>query len=240
MAKIQKIKYEKMAKVFNFASILKKIENKGEKMDSNKIISITSVIIAFIALGISIYEIRESNKQSLFDRRLNAVLKIKWMKSLCDANMQYYKSNFSDTSEPLLLVDVLFLQMTNIAFLEEIRNLPFHLDEDEMKRKYLLKMEEFKNLCEEVIYIFPSDLGHSLSDFIFYYEEMIVCMYRYMSHIFDLKRFCEQNNKEFPNNDFNEEKLRKEMARYISGTFELSERLFSEGTLRKAESKIRL
>lgn len=209
-------------------------------MDSNKIISITSVIIAFIALGISIYEIRESNKQSLFDRRLNAVLKIKCMKSLCDGNRTYYSRNFKDVDEPMPFVNNLFFRMTNTGLFEEIQPLSSNIYDEKIKNKYLLKIEEMRNLCEEVIYIFSKDLGHSLSDFVYYYEEMLVSMYKYMVHISDLMNLCEQNNKEFPNNDSYEEKLRKEMFRFIYGTFELSERLFSEGILRKAESKMRL
>ena len=197
---------------------------------------------AVVALCISIYSIMQSNKHALFERRLNAYLKVKWLAKLCDQNKEYYLSYYTPDkcNEPDHTVDLLFIYMTNCAFLEEVQiSIENQFDVLE-KKKYLLKIEELRNLCEEVQLIFPDNLGHALADFVFYYHEMLSSIYKYKLYVDKIGLQCQKENNPFPKNNQYEIGYRKEMVKLISGTFELSERLFKEKTLEKAKEKIKL
>ena len=74
------------------------------------IVSVVTAFAAIVALVISIIQISKSNKQSLFERRLNAYLKIRWLKSLCDENNSFKENYLKEAKEgPILVLDMLFL-----------------------------------------------------------------------------------------------------------------------------------
>lgn len=205
------------------------------------ILSIITAVTAIIAIVISIVEMRKSNKQSLFERRLNAYLKVLWMKKLCEAN-KTLKDTYLDEGKncPILELDFIFCQMTNCADLEEIQGTLQHLNNSELKRKFLLKIELLRNLCEEVKLIFPENIGYPLSDFVFYYEEMLFAMYRYQITLEKLSNDVQDSTKPLPCNNSIENACRWNLIKYLSGTFEISERLWKDGTLRKATKQIKL
>ncbi|MBR2874224.1 MAG: hypothetical protein IKC00_00185 [Clostridia bacterium] len=204
------------------------------------IVSVVTAIAAIVALVISVIQISKSNKQSLFERRLNAYLKIRWLKALCDENNSFNENYLKEAKEgPVLVLDN-FSCMTNNSYLEEIQPVINHVLELEWQRKYLFKIEELRSLCEEVRLIFPENIGYSLADFIFYYEEMLVSMYKYQIALNHLEKESKELNRPLPTDDSLENNCRSVVVRNIEGTFELSERIFKEGTLEKAKKAIKL
>ncbi len=206
------------------------------------VFSIITAITAVVAIFISIIQVRKSNKQSLFERRLRTYLTTKWMKSLCDENSTIAKEYIKDAETDLLLsIDFLFILMTNCTFLEEIGPaITNTIENKELHRKYLLKIEELRNMCEEVQLIFPDDIGHQLADFIFYYEEMLIALFKYKVAIDSIRQECRPKMEPLRKDDEFENKVRKEAVKYISGTFELAERLTLDGIFDKARKTIRL
>ena len=131
--------------------------------------------------------------------------------------------------------------MTNCSFLEEIGPaITDTVDNKELHRKYLFKIEELKNMCEEVRLIYPENIGFELGDFVFYYEEMLASIFKYKVMIDSIRQECRTNNQPLRTNDESENMLRKEVAKNISGTFELSKRLVTNGTFEKAKKTIKL
>ena len=207
----------------------------------NLVFSIVTASIAIIAVVISVIQIKKSNKQALFERRLKAYLTVKWMKNLCDEHESISNHYLEEAQkEPLLDIDLLFLWMTNCSALEEIQPVINHSLEEDFQRKYLLKIEELKNLCEEVQLIFPNNNGQKLADFIFHYTEMLVSIYKYKVAIKRIKKECKDNNEPFPLDNNLEKKQRSIVVKYLSGTFELSKKLLEDGTFEKAKKSIRL
>ena len=206
------------------------------------IFSITTAITAVVALFISIFQIKNSNKQSLFERRLKSFLIIKWMKTLCDEHSSIAKKYIKQAETELLLsIDLLFIWMTNCTYLEEAGPaIKDTVDNNETHRKYLLKMEELRNLCEEVRFIFPKSISFELADFIFYYQEMLVYIYKYKVCLDSLRQECRDLNVLLKNNDEFENKIRKQVAKSIAYAFELAEELTKKRTLDKAKKSIRL
>lgn len=195
----------------------------------NIVLSITTTITAIIAIIISVIGINKSNKQSLFERRLKAYLTVKWMESLCNNDKenivnQYILNKNNRKSDDLFK---LFELMTNCTFLKDIQDTLNHISEKDVRRKFFLKVESLKNLCEEVTLIFPENIGSAISDFIFYYEEALVAMYEF---------YAAMNGTDSPK----ENECLKRMKHYAKGTFELASRIHNEGILKKAENKIKL
>ena len=211
-------------------------------MDATNIIfSVITAVTAIAAIVISVIEIKKNNKQSLFERRLKAYLTVKWMKSLCDANKTVSITFLNDgKTKPMFGIDLMFNVMTNCSYLEEIQGTLSHVLESKFQRKLLLKIETLRNLCEEVRLIFPDNIGYPLADFIFYYEEMLVAMYKYQAAIVEISKECLQLHKSFPNDDGLENKCRAILIKYLSGTFELAERLWKEGIFQKAMKQVKL
>lgn len=67
-----------------------------------------------------------------------------------------------------------------------------------------------------------------------YYEEMLLSMYKYQIALDGMNRKYGENNK-LPNNDKLENACREKLIKYLSGTFELSCRLWNEGILEKVK-----
>ena len=212
-------------------------------MEASIVLSIITAVAAIVALFISVFQIINSNRQKLFERRLNAYLKIKWMKLLCDQNKELldkYVKMATENNMPLLGLEELFYHMTNTAYLESMQPAIYHIADYEWQRKYLLKVDEIRSLSEEVRLIFPGSIGYDLSDFVFYYGEMIVLIYRYQSMMQKGMNAKDVINKSIPVDELEEMRARMELLKYLEGTFELADRLFKEGTLNKAQSKIKL
>ena len=215
-------------------------------MSVESIISLTFSIItaltALTAIYISIVQIRNSNKQSLFERRLKVFLILKWMKSLCDENSNSAIKYVKQAEKGLLYgIDLLFIWMTNCTYLEEIGPaIKDTVDNNDLHRKYLLKMEELRNLCEEVRFIFPNNIAFELADFIFYYQEMLVSIYKYKVGFDSVRQECRALNQPPKEDDEFENRIRKQVANSITCTFELAKKLTDNRTLEKAKKKIRL
>ena len=101
-------------------------------------------------------------------------------------------------------------------------------------------MEELKNLCEEVKLIFPEIIGHELADFVYYYTELLINIYKYKALTKHISEQCEKNNTAFPLDQRNENNLRQILVHRLEGTVTLSDRLFKNGTLDKVKKKIKL
>ena len=205
------------------------------------VLSIVTAVAAIVAIIISVTQICISNKQSLLDRRLKIYLTVKWMKALCDEHKNIPNDYLSDSrDEPIYTVDLFFIWMTNSSFLEEIQPSIHHILEGEWHRKYLLKIEELRNMCEEARLVFPGRIGFPLADFIYYYEEMLVSMYKYQIAIKEISKESSDNKVPFPKNNTLENGCRKTMVNRIKGTFDLAIRLDNDGVLEKAKNKIKL
>lgn len=208
---------------------------------TNIIFSTITAITAVAAIIISVFQIIKSNRQALFDRRLRIYLTIKWMKSLTDQNKELCKNYINSLEKgPDYSVDLLFLSMTNTSFLEPCQSVVGNILKNDQQRIFLLKMEELKSMLEETLLIFPDDVSHKIADFIQYYHNMLIEMYRYMiitTKIFDL---CQKEKIKLPNDDKNEIAIRQLLKNQIKGVIELSDRLNNEITFRQIESKIKL
>lgn len=197
----------------------------------------STAFAAFVAIFISIKQIRTSNKQALFERRLRLYMTVKWMKSLCDKHRPLKDEYMNDIEKrPIISINYLFNLMTNNASLESLQGLLNNVSDKDYQRVFLLKMGELRNMCEEARLIFPTNIVYPIADFIYYYEEMLVSMYKYQKEINSIKKAGEEYLR---NSNLVIQKC-EIMKNFLNGTFELAEQIGTQGSLDKIAKTIKL
>ena len=84
-------------------------------IDWNLFFSIITVIVAIIALFQTSHQIRLSNKQHLFDRRLKSYLRANGLVNLCKDNYIHLQSKSNE--EPFFQNDTVFSLLTNNTYM---------------------------------------------------------------------------------------------------------------------------
>jgi hypothetical protein len=145
---------------------------------------------AIIALILTFIQIRLSNKQSLFERRLECYLKIDGLMQLYKENQKSLEAERKD--EPLFAVDLEFLWLTNNTYLEEASEAIKKPLENPGHKKFLIKREELKKLSTEVELIFKGRSAKTISCFISDYEQLLFKMYQYQILLNNMRNYSEQ------------------------------------------------
>lgn len=127
-----------------------------------------SAIVAIIALLISCYQARLSNKQSLFNRRLNIWITVDKLMSVYVKNMK----NLEHDDGPQMAIDLLFVWLTNTTYLQSISASINHVLEADPQLKLHLKLDEMKSLAMEARFCFKGKSGDAIAEFIEAYQSL--------------------------------------------------------------------
>ena len=144
-------------------------------MDLTNLPECISAIVAIIALVISCYQARLSNKQSLFNRRLNIWITVDKLMSVYVKNAR----NLEHDDEPQMAIDLLFAWLTNTTYLQSISASINHVLDDDSQLKLHLKLEEMKSLAMEARFCFKGKSGDAIAEFIEAYQSLLFSMYQY-------------------------------------------------------------
>lgn len=106
--------------------------------DWNFWLSIVTVVAAVIALMQTKQQIKLSNKQHLFDKRVEQYLIAKGLIQLYENNdtILVFKEN-----EPILSIDFIFMQMTNNTYMEQMVDVISHPLEEPYHKKFLISLQ---------------------------------------------------------------------------------------------------
>lgn len=144
-------------------------------MDLTNLPEYISAIVAIIALLISCYQARLSNKQSLFNRRLNIWITVDKLMSVYANNAK----NLKHDDEPQMAIGLLFVWLTNTTYLQSISaSINKALDTD-LQLKLHLKLDEMRSLAMEARFCFKGKSGEAIADFIEAYQSLLFSMYQY-------------------------------------------------------------
>lgn len=102
---------------------------------------IITIIATLIALWQTHKQIKISNKQYLFDKRLGKYLFVKVL-------LELYKDNESYTDDPddeVIIVDSQFIILTNNNYLKDITCIINDPKNNDFKNNFLVKIEELKH-----------------------------------------------------------------------------------------------
>lgn len=144
----------------------------------NNIFSIITAIVAIIALWQTHKQIKLSNKQYLFESRVKKY-------TLANGLIQLYKENKSlldyskDKEDEAIIVDFQFENLTNIGYLKGITGIIYDPKNNEEKTRFLLKLEELKQLATEIKFLFKRKQGILLNNFIYNYQNVLLELYKY-------------------------------------------------------------
>ena len=144
-------------------------------MDLTNLPEYISAIVAIIALLISCYQARLSNKQSLFNRRLNIWITV-------DKLMSVYVKNAKDLEhddEPQMNIDLQFALLTNTTYLQSISTSINQVLDADPQLKLHLKLDEMKSLAMEARFCFKGKSGEAIAEFIEAYQSLLFSMYQY-------------------------------------------------------------
>ena len=145
---------------------------------NSNLFAIITAIIAIIALLQTRKQIKISNKQFLFDKRLNRYLLTKGLLELFKEHEKLLDySNHPD--DEAIIVDFQFANLTNNNYLKDITCIINEPKSNDFKNDFLIKIEELKKLSNEVRFIFHNKSGKLLSNFIMKYQNLLMELYKY-------------------------------------------------------------
>ena len=144
-------------------------------MDLTNLPEYISAIVAIIALFISCYQARLSNKQSLFNRRLSIWITVDKLMSVYAKNAK----NLEHNDEPQLAIDRLFVWLTNTTYLQSISASINHVLDADPQLNLHLKLDEMRTLAMEARFCFKGKSGDAIGEFIEAYQSLLFSMYQY-------------------------------------------------------------
>lgn len=144
-------------------------------MDLTNLPEYISAIVAIIALPISCYQARLSNKQSLFNRRLNIWITVD---KLMSVNVKNAKDLEHD-DEPQMDIDLLFVWLTNTTYLQSISASINKVLDADPQLKLHLKLDEMRSLAMEARFCFKGKSGEAIAEFVEAYQSLLFSMYQY-------------------------------------------------------------
>lgn len=203
-------------------------------------LSLITGLTAVIALVLTFIQIRLSNKQSVFNRRIECYLKIDGLMDLCKKNQKLLEKDRED--KPIFAVDLEFLWLTNNTYLEEVSEAIKNPLENAGQKKLLVKLEELKKLALEVDLIFKGRKKSDFSFFILSYEQLLFKMYQYKILLAGLHKYSEQYHAtlEDAQKALNEPNERKELLNAYAKLKKAYSRVEKNNSMERLKKQIQL
>lgn len=157
----------------------------------NILLPIVSLIIALVAIYQTKKQIVLSNKQLLFDRRLEKYIIIKDLLSLF-ANNRKHIVNKENLAKCL---DFQFSQLINVSYLSDMIfaiKEPLNSDKQNI---FLTKCEMLEKYAVEISLLWDNDTGKIFGKFIKTYKEVWFKLYLQQTYIDGLKKHNEEQNE---------------------------------------------
>lgn len=209
----------------------------------DNLLSIITIIATLIALWQTHKQIKISNKQFLFDKRLSKYLLAKGL-------LELYKDNESlldytdDPDNEAIIVDYQFINLTNNNYLKDVTCIINEPKNNELKNNFLVKIEELKQLSNEVRFLFPNKSGLLLSNFIMKYQNVLMGLYKYQI-VLDLMKKDKISRKNKPTynelqNEYGELKHRHRLYDAIDDLKKSFYEVVNKKVINKIEKSIKL
>lgn len=129
-----------------------------------------SVIISILPIILTLYQIVVSNRQELFDKRIENYSIVSGLIKLYGDNREDFNDKdvdfFSD-------IDLKFFYLTNNPYLSEFSNMINDPMNDDYRKKFLLKLEELKAIADISTFLYKRKYGEYIKDFVLSYVEVL-------------------------------------------------------------------
>lgn len=209
----------------------------------DNLLSIITIIATLIALWQTHKQIKISNKQYLFDKRLSKYLLAKGLLELYNDNESLIDYT-DDPDNEAIIVDYQFINLTNNNYLKDVTCIINEPKNNEFKNNFLVKIEELKQLSNEVRFLFQNKSGLLLSNFIMKYQNVLMELYKYQI-VLDLMKKDEIPRKNKPTynelqNEYGELKHRHRLYDAIDDLKKSYHEVVNKRVINKIEKSIKL
>ena len=160
---------------------------------NNNLFPIITAIIAIVALCQTGLQIKISNKQHLFDKRMRNYSIISELIRLYEENESLLKE-YHKSDEPID-VEFLFYGLINNSYLEGQHSAIEHPLEQPYQNSFLTKLEELMVVANEINFIY-SDFDE-IKQFVINYKEVLHSIYRYQNIQNEITRQAQQFKKTY-------------------------------------------
>lgn len=213
------------------------------KFIGENIFSILTAVIAIVAIWQTHRQIKVNNKQFLFESRVRKY-------TLASSLIQLYKENqllldYSKSKDnEAIIVDFQFENLTNIGYLKDITGIIYEPKNNEEKTKFLLKLEEIKQVANEISFLFKRNQGVLLKDFVNDYQNVLLELYKYqiLQNLMKENKVPSIEPKTYPKlkKEFDETSHRERLYTAINQLKNSYEKLQLENAIEKIEKEIKL
>lgn len=154
----------------------------------NFIFSMITAIVAVIALSQTHKQIKISNKQHLFDKRMENYLIAKGLIQLYRNNCMIFNN---EEDEPIFDAKLYFVWLTNNTYLEQITPAISDVLNPLNHKNLLIKLEDLKEISTKIRLLFPNKTGYLLADFVLKYQQLLHSLYKYQILLKDMDKMNE-------------------------------------------------
>ena len=142
---------------------------------------VVTAAAAIIALYQSGKQTRISNRQFLFDRRLESWELARRLIVLYGDNRMLIRESISEEkgSEPVFANGLLFVYLTNSSEMNQYAVLAEDVDDEALKRDFLTFLEHMDDSAEEMEVVFPRKEGELIAQFMRRYADALRSMFQY-------------------------------------------------------------
>lgn len=143
--------------------------------------TVAAAVFAAVAACQTRKQIELSNRQSLFDKRIERWIKAEGLLALFEKN----RDLIAVGDDPVLEADLLFIWLTNNAWLEDSASALKNIEDTSDKKQLLTRLEEIDALAKEIALLFDGTTGTRLQVFVADYANLLRHFYEY--HLITLK-----------------------------------------------------
>ncbi|RGU89812.1 hypothetical protein DWW31_18340 [Clostridium sp. AF15-17LB] len=204
-------------------------------------------LFSFITAGVAIaalfqtrLQIKISNKQHLFDKRVEIYIIASGLVRLYEQNRESINKNKEDTSTSILDVALKFVWMTNNSYLEKLSEVIADPLSNASRKEFLAKMEDIKEISMKIKLLFSD--SETISDFVYCYQQMLTAMYQYRIMILDMDNATKEYKWSLKQceEELGEKNVRDRLIKHIEELEKIYCRIGAEKTEEKMEEQIKL
>ena len=189
-------------------------------MKSETILSVVALICSMIALFQTVWQVKNSNKQSLFDRRLNLFLEFNSLYQIYKENKAFLNAAVNGNED---MIEWQYSFLLNCSYLEECCVAFRKPLEDPGHKIFLRKREELRGKSLQAELIFDKAYSLVISEFIKFYEQLLFKIYQFIIAVEKRNDITMEEHKEMSKKYCVQLELEKVLVKLDSLYCEISE-----------------
>ncbi|AGF57412.1 hypothetical protein B0P06_004292 [Clostridium saccharoperbutylacetonicum] len=201
--------------------------------------AVCSAAVAFVALMNTRKQINLSNKQILFDKRMENYIIAKGLIQLYRENCEHIKN---EKYESMFPNDFYFMFLTNNTYLEQIAYAINNPLKEPSHKELLIKLENLKDVATKIKFLFSGNASTLLESFVLSYKEVLHAMYKYQIVLNDMEQENKNHKLTFEESSqlFGEKAQRVKIKKAFDNLKQADSALIKENAEEQIEEQIRL